>query len=152
MELERTCGIGGLQQRRREWIVHPHPQVTGVSFQQKDCFEALDELSAAGARFGAVILDPPKFTRSRQSIDEALRAYFRINRVAVDLLEPGGILVTCSCSGSITREDFRAMLAGVAQKSGRDLQILEQRGASPDHPIRATCPETEYLKCLICRV
>lgn len=127
-------------------------RVKGVSFQQKDCFEALDELSAAGARFGAVILDPPKFTRSRQSIDEALRAYFRINRVAVDLLEPGGILVTCSCSGSITREDFRAMLAGVAQKSGRDLQILEQRGASPDHPIRATCPETEYLKCLICRV
>ena len=127
-------------------------RITNVHFQQQDCFQALDELAAAGERFGAIVLDPPKFTRTRQSVDEALRAYFRINRVAVDLLEPGGILVTCSCSGSVTREDFRAMLAGVAQKSGRDMQILEQRGASPDHPVSATCPETEYLKCFICRV
>ena len=67
-------------------------------------------------------------------------------------MPPGGILVTCSCSGSVTREDFLYMLAGVAQQLGREIQILEQRGAAPDHPVSATCLESEYLKCFICRV
>jgi len=67
-------------------------------------------------------------------------------------LEPDGILVTCSCSGSVTREDFASMLFGVAVKSRRDIQILHQRGAAPDHPLSVTCPENEYLKCFICRV
>jgi 23S rRNA (cytosine1962-C5)-methyltransferase len=107
---------------------------------------------ADGERFGGVILDPPKFTRSRQSVDEALRAYHRINRQAVELLEPDGILVTCSCSGSVSREDFLFMLSGVAQQTGREIQVLEQRGAAPDHPVSATCLESEYLKCFICRV
>jgi 23S rRNA (cytosine1962-C5)-methyltransferase len=126
--------------------------VTNVRFEQGDGFQALDEFLSAGRRFEAVVLDPPKFTRSRQSVDDALRAYHRLNRVAADLLEPGGILVTCSCSGSVSREDFLQMLAVVAQKCGRDIQVLEQRGASPDHPVSATCPESEYLKCFICRV
>ena len=71
---------------------------------------------------------------------------------AARLLEPGGILVTSSCSGHVSREHFQEMLAGVSQKTGRDIQILEQRGAAPDHPVSATCLETEYLKCFICRV
>ncbi|MBI2827327.1 MAG: class I SAM-dependent rRNA methyltransferase [Planctomycetia bacterium] len=124
----------------------------GVRFEVADCFDALDALVAEGERFDMVILDPPKFTRSRKSVDEALRAYHRINRLAVTLIPPGGTLVTCSCSGSVTREDFLYMLAGVAQQSGRDIQVLEQRGAAPDHPVSATCLETEYLKCFICRV
>jgi 23S rRNA (cytosine1962-C5)-methyltransferase len=99
-----------------------------------------------------VVLDPPKFARSRAALDDALRAYHRINRVAVDLLEPGGILVTCSCSGSVAREAFLEMLGGVAQRSGRGLQILESRGAAPDHPVSASCLEGEYLKCVIARV
>jgi 23S rRNA (cytosine1962-C5)-methyltransferase len=99
-----------------------------------------------------VILDPPKFARSRASLDDALRAYHRINRVAVSLLEPGGILVTCSCSGSVSREDFLEMLSGVAQRSGRPIQLLEIRGAAPDHPVSASCLEGEYLKCIIARV
>ena len=98
------------------------------------------------------MLDPPKFARSRAALDDALMAYHRLNRLAVELLEPGGILITCSCSGHVTREDFLHMLAGVAQRSGRDIQVLEQRGAAPDHPISATCLESEYLKCFICRV
>ena len=106
----------------------------------------------AGERFGGVVLDPPKFARSRGAVDEALRAYHWLNRLARRLLEPGGILVTCSCSGHVTREDFFYMLVGVAQQTGREIQVLEQRGASPDHPVSATCPETEYLKCFICRV
>jgi 23S rRNA (cytosine1962-C5)-methyltransferase len=102
--------------------------------------------------FGAVILDPPKFAHGRSKVDDALRAYYRLNRLALDVLEPGGILVTCSCSGHVSRDDFFQMLMAVAQQSRRDIQILEQRGASADHPVSVTCPETEYLKCFICRV
>ncbi|MEI7781677.1 MAG: class I SAM-dependent rRNA methyltransferase [Planctomycetota bacterium] len=123
-----------------------------VAVETADAFEKLDALAAAGERFGMVILDPPKFARSRASLDDALRAYHRINRVAVGLLEPGGILVTCSCSGSVSRDDFLQMLAGVAQRSGRPLQLLECRGAAPDHPVSASCLEGEYLKCVIARV
>lgn len=126
--------------------------VTNVRFQCGDGFQVLDEFLASGRRFDAIILDPPKFTRTRQSVDEALRAYHRINRLAVELLASDGILVTCSCSGSVTREDFLRMLAVVAQKTGREIQVLEQRGPSPDHPVSVTCPESEYLKCFICRV
>lgn len=126
--------------------------IANVHFEQGDGFEVLDQLVASGRKFGAVILDPPKFARSRQAVDEAMRAYHRLNRLAVDLLEPGGILVTCSCSGSVTREDFLYMLVGVAQHTKRNIQILEQRGAAADHPVSVTCLETEYLKCFICRV
>jgi len=123
-----------------------------VRFREGDGFETLQSLLDAGERFGGVVLDPPKFARSRSAVDEALRAYHWLNRLGVSLLEPGGILVTCSCSGHVTREDFLYMLVGVAQQTGREIQILEQRGASPDHPISAACLEGEYLKCLICRV
>ena len=123
-----------------------------VAVETADAFEKLDALADAGERFGMVILDPPKFARSRASLDDALRAYHRINRVAVGLLEPGGILVTCSCSGSVSRDDFLGMLSGVAQRSTRPIQLLEIRGAAPDHPVSASCLEGEYLKCVIARV
>jgi 23S rRNA (cytosine1962-C5)-methyltransferase len=125
---------------------------TGITVETADAFEKLDALAAAGERFGMVVLDPPKFARSRAALDDALRAYHRINRVACDLLEPGGILVTCSCSGSVSREDFLHMLAGVSQRSGRSIQLLEVRGAAPDHPVSVSCLEGEYLKCVIARV
>jgi 23S rRNA (cytosine1962-C5)-methyltransferase len=123
-----------------------------VRFEVAECFDALDALVSRRERFDMVILDPPKFTRTRRSVDDALRAYHRINRLAASLLPPGGILVTCSCSGSVTREDFLYMLAGVAQQLGREIQVLEQRGAAPDHPVSVSCLETEYLKCFICRI
>ncbi len=123
-----------------------------IRFECGDAFETLQTLKAAGERFDGVILDPPKFARSRAAVEDSLRAYARLNRLALEVLAPGGILVTCSCSGHVTRDDFFFMLVSVAQQSGRDIQVLEQRGASPDHPVSATCPETEYLKCFICRV
>jgi 23S rRNA (cytosine1962-C5)-methyltransferase len=123
-----------------------------IHFQVGDGFRVLAELREQRQQFGAVILDPPKFARSRAAVDEALMAYHRLNRLAVDLLEPGGILVTCSCSGHVLREDFLHMLAGVAQRTSRNIQVLEQRGAAPDHPVAATCLESEYLKCFICHV
>jgi 23S rRNA (cytosine1962-C5)-methyltransferase len=148
-----VLGIDGSEQAIRRAEANAQLNgVTNVQFRQQDGFRALDELRQQGERFEAVILDPPKFTRNRFNINEALRAYHRINRVGVELLSPEGILVTCSCSGSITREDFLDMLMGVAEKSRREIQVLEQRGPSPDHPVNVACLENEYLKCFICRV
>lgn len=126
--------------------------VANVRFEAADAFQTLETLVARSERYEAVILDPPKFARNRQTLDEALRAYHLVNRLAVELLEPDGILVTCSCSGHVTREDCLQVLSVVAERTGRDVQILEQRGAAPDHPVAATCLESEYLKCFICRV
>jgi 23S rRNA (cytosine1962-C5)-methyltransferase len=125
---------------------------TTIEVETSDAFEKLDSLAAAGERFGMVVLDPPKFARSRATVEDAMRAYHRINRMACDLLEPGGILVTCTCSGSVTRDEFLEMLSGVAQRTGRFVQLLEVRGAAPDHPVSASCLEGEYLTCVIARV
>lgn len=126
--------------------------ISNVTFEQGEAFATLDALGEQGVKFGGIVLDPPKFARGRRGVDEALRAYHRLNQQAVHLLEPGGILVTCSCSGGVMPEDFQAMLLGVAMKTKRNIQILEQRGASPDHPVSVTCAENAYLKCFICRV
>ena len=123
-----------------------------IDVETSDAFEKLDALATAGERFGMVVLDPPKFARSRATVEDAMRAYHRINRRACDLLEPGGILVTCTCSGSVTRDEFLEMLSGVAQRTGRSIQLLEVRGAAPDHPVSASCLEGEYLACVIARV
>jgi 23S rRNA (cytosine1962-C5)-methyltransferase len=126
--------------------------LTNVRFEQGDCFKTLATYGAEGRKFGVVILDPPKFAAERRALDDAMRAYERLNQSAVNLLEPGGYLVTCSCTGSVTREDFSYILASVAARTRRHVQILEMRGAAPDHPVSASCLETEYLKCFICRV
>ncbi len=123
-----------------------------IHFQRADCFEYLEQAAASGLQFDAVILDPPRFAGSRHQIDSALRAYQRLNTHAVELLPKGGVLVTCSCSGRVSRGDFLNMLAEVARRTGRNLTVLESRGAAPDHPISVSCPETDYLKCMICQV
>jgi 23S rRNA (cytosine1962-C5)-methyltransferase len=127
-------------------------ELANVHFEKGDCFPDLERRVERGERYEAVILDPPKFVRGKGGVAEAMRAYHRINQLAMQLLEPEGILVTCSCSGSVTREDFFDMLFGVSDRAKRELQILEQRGASADHPTTTSCPESEYLKCFICRV
>lgn len=123
-----------------------------VQFEVADAFHKLQALVTQGERFGAVVLDPPKFARHRLALADALKAYHHLNRLAVEALLPEGLLVTCSCSGHVSREQFAYMLADVAQRTGRDVQILQQRGAAPDHPISASCLEGEYLKCFVCRV
>ncbi|MGV3484407.1 MAG: class I SAM-dependent rRNA methyltransferase [Planctomycetaceae bacterium] len=126
--------------------------ITTMSFVKADCFDYLAAAVQAGEKYDAVILDPPRFAGSRHQIESALRAYQRLNSSAVDLLPPGGVLVTCSCSGRVSRSDFLNMLAAVARRRGRNISILEGRGAGPDHPISVSCPETDYLKCMICEV
>jgi 23S rRNA (cytosine1962-C5)-methyltransferase len=123
-----------------------------ADFEAADVFEALDRLAASGERFGMIICDPPKFARSPRAVEDALKGYIRLNRAALDVLERDGVLVTCSCSGHVDRQLFAEVLGQVAEQSGRAIQILDQRGQAPDHPVSASCLETEYLKCFICRV
>jgi 23S rRNA (cytosine1962-C5)-methyltransferase len=123
-----------------------------IRFVKSDAFEELERLAEAGETFDTVILDPPKLTRHRAGLAKALRGYHSLNQLALGVLAPGGILVSCSCSGLVGRDDFVAMLASVSQRSGRQIQILESRGQSADHPISVHCLENSYLKCYICRV
>ena len=123
-----------------------------VAFRAGKAAVELRRLKADGERFDAVILDPPKFARSRPGVRRALRAYHDVNLLAMQLLDPEGILVTCSCSGLVGEEEFIAMLNEAAREAGRTVRILERRGQPPDHPVIASCPETAYLKCCICEV
>ncbi len=121
-------------------------------FESADVFEALARLRKRPEKFGLVVCDPPKFARTPRQVEDALKGYLRLNREAVDVLAPGGILVTCSCSGHVDRGMFANMLNQVAELSGRPIRILEQRGQAADHPVSASCLETNYLKCFVCHV
>ena len=123
-----------------------------ITWECANIFRKLEELQAAKQQFDAVILDPPKMARNAGGLDKAMRGYFSLNRMAIDLLPPGGILVTSSCSGLVTREAFEQTLTQVGLNAGRRMQILESRGPAPDHPVSIYCPENNYLKCVICRV
>jgi 23S rRNA (cytosine1962-C5)-methyltransferase len=98
------------------------------------------------------VLDPPAFAKSRRAAEGALRGYKELNLRAMRLLVSGGTLITCSCSHHVSLADFTAVTAAAAADTGRRVQLLEIRAAAPDHPEILTLPETQYLKCLICRV
>jgi len=125
--------------------------LAGVQFVQADVFDHLATLVAQGHQFGLVVLDPPKFARTRAAIPEALRGYRRLQSLALRLLDPDGILVTCCCTGLITMDMLDELLAQVATEARRDVQILERHGQAADHPVAVSCLETNYLKCLIAR-
>jgi 23S rRNA (cytosine1962-C5)-methyltransferase len=126
--------------------------IDSARFESSDALTALEGFRNSGERFGVVICDPPKFARSPRGVEDALKAYLRLNRSAVEVLEPDGVLVTCSCSGLVDRGLFADMLGQTAELSGRSIQFLEQRGQASDHPVSASCLESDYLKCFICRV
>jgi 23S rRNA (cytosine1962-C5)-methyltransferase len=119
---------------------------------EANCFDLLRRWSDDGERFDLVVLDPPAFTKSRAAVPGALRGYKEINLRAMRMLNPMGILVTCSCSQHIDDLTFKAMLAGAASDARRELRILEQRGQGPDHPELPRAPETHYLTCIIAEV
>jgi 23S rRNA (cytosine1962-C5)-methyltransferase len=124
----------------------------GMSFVRADVFSHMQSLVEAGERFGLIVLDPPKFARARNAVEEAMRGYRRLQMLAVRLLESDGILVTCCCSGLITLVMLEDLLARLAVEERREIQILERRGQAPDHPVSVACPESNYLKCLLSRV
>ncbi len=124
---------------------------SAIRFEKSDAFKMLEKLRDAQEKFDLIVLDPPKLARHARGLDEALRGYHSLNRMALEVLAEGGTLVTCSCTGHVSREMFTEMLAEAATSARRPLQILEARGPAPDHPTAVHCPETNYLKCYICR-
>ena len=99
-----------------------------------------------------MILDPPAFAKNRASVKSAARGYKEINLRALKLLNPGGVLVTCTCSYHMPEEMFLEVVAAATLDARRRLQIVEVRGQSSDHPVLLGVPETHYLKCVIARV
>lgn len=127
-------------------------QLAGIDFVKADCFDFLAHLKQEGQTYDTIVLDPPKFAGRQQEVAPALQAYQRLNRLAMDVLAPGGLLMTCSCSGRVLPEEFLQAVLWAARKAQREVQVLAQTGASPDHPILLSCLETQYLKCVLCRV
>ncbi|MCH2210468.1 MAG: class I SAM-dependent rRNA methyltransferase [Fuerstiella sp.] len=131
-------------------------QLNGVAdrceFRNGDARVVLSELAQQGTEFDTVILDPPRMARTRAGIERAIRAYIKLNLQGVNVLKPDGILVTCNCSGLVSRNQFFSIVAETSRQSRRHIQILETHGQPNDHPVSAVCPETEYLKVCLCRV
>jgi 23S rRNA (cytosine1962-C5)-methyltransferase len=123
-----------------------------VDWIEADAFELLREYEVTGQQFDTIVLDPPAFAKSKRAVEGALRGYKEMNLRAMKMLRLGGTLVTCSCSHHVGREEFTGVVAAAAADARRRVQVLETRGAAPDHPEVLTLPETSYLKCLVCRV
>jgi 23S rRNA (cytosine1962-C5)-methyltransferase len=123
-----------------------------VRFVQADLFPWLRESIANGERFDVVVLDPAKQTRDREEVDYALRRYGDMNRLAMQAVTPGGIFLTCSCTGLVSEEAFLDTVRRASWHAGRTLQVLRVSGAGPDHPFLVHVPEGRYLKAVFCRV
>lgn len=123
-----------------------------VRFEECDAFERLRSLHQEGQRFGVIVMDPPAFVKSRKNIAEATKGYLTVNRRALELLEPGGYLITCSCSYHMGREAFRDMLVQAARLAKREVRLVETCSQAADHPVLLSFPESEYLKCFVLQV
>lgn len=120
--------------------------ITNIEFRQADVF---DYLSGRPGKYSTIILDPPAFAKTRKQIDDAARGYRDINVRALKMLEPGGVLVTCSCSHHMSEGLLAEIVAQAALDACKTVRVLERRTQAADHPILLTVPETLYLKCLI---
>jgi 23S rRNA (cytosine1962-C5)-methyltransferase len=123
-----------------------------IRFVQADLFPWLRDILPSGQRFDVVILDPSKQTRDRDALDYALKRYLDMNRLALQAVAPGGLFVSCSCTGLVSEADFLEMLRRAAWQAGRTLQILQISGAAADHPFLIHVPEGRYLKVIFARV
>jgi 23S rRNA (cytosine1962-C5)-methyltransferase len=131
---------------------NPQLDAARAEWRDADVFDSLRKLYAEGRKFDLIVLDPPKFAPSAAHAQRAARAYKDINLHGFRLLNPGGILMTYSCSGGIGQELFQSIVAGAASDAGVDARIIHRLSAAPDHPIGLAVPEGEYLKGLACQV
>ena len=131
--------VNGLPEQRCEWI-------------DADVFQYLRKLRDQNRQYDLIILDPPKFAPTAATAERAARGYKDINLLAFKLLRPGGLLATFSCSGGVSADLFRKIVAGAALDAGSDAQVVDQFHSTPDHPVSLAFPEGEYLKGLLCRV
>ncbi|MGA9355989.1 MAG: class I SAM-dependent rRNA methyltransferase [Terriglobales bacterium] len=123
-----------------------------VDWIEANAFDLLRDYAQGGRKFDAIVLDPPAFAKTKRDLDKALSGYKELNLRALKMLQPGGILATCSCSFHVSQSDFQQTVAAAAQDAHKILRLLENRGASKDHPSVLNIPETSYLKCLVFNV
>jgi 23S rRNA (cytosine1962-C5)-methyltransferase len=138
-----------------------------INFVTSDVFAYMRDMIRNGRQYDVVVLDPPKLIRSRDEFDEGRRKHFDLNRLAMQLVRPGGLLLSCTCSGLLDEAEFLKLLRGAARQAGpvgdaptaarpqhqaRSLQILDKTGAAADHPVASNCPEGEYLRAIWMRV
>jgi len=135
----RNLALNGLEKRDVECV-------------EGDVFSVLRGYRATGRRFDVIVLDPPKFAHGQRDVKRATRAYKDANLLAFQLLRPGGVLFTCSCSGAISADLFQKIVFGAAVDAEREVQIVGYLAQGADHPVALTFPEGAYLKGLICRV
>ena len=129
-----------------------HLNEARISTVHADAFSYLRQMKSNGRSYDVVVLDPPKFIASRDAEAEGQRKYLDLNTLGIDVLNPGGLLLTCSCSGLVSRDDFLQTVRSAANRLKRPLQIVDITGAAPDHPVMANCPESGYLKAVWARV
>lgn len=129
--------------------LNPGLDAARAHWRDADVFEVLRELRTAGETYDLIILDPPKFAPSGAHAERAGRAYRDINRLGLQLLAPGGLLMTYSCSGGVSAERFRSFVAAAAADAGIDAVVLQHLQAGADHPVALAAPEGEYLKGLL---
>jgi 23S rRNA (cytosine1962-C5)-methyltransferase len=132
----RNAGLNGLE---------------NIQWEEGDAFEALRAKARAKTRFDTIVVDPPAFAKSKSAVAQALSGYREINLRAMRLLNPGGVLLSASCSFHVRRPEFMEMIADAARDSGRTLTLVEQLGQGVDHPEIVTIPETGYLKGVVLR-
>jgi 23S rRNA (cytosine1962-C5)-methyltransferase len=137
--LEMAQKNAALNGRELEWV-------------EANAFDLLRDYSAANRRYDTIVLDPPAFAKSKRDLEKALGGYKELNLRAMKMLRPGGILVTCSCSFHVSPADFLGIVAAAAQDAHKSLRLIDNRGASKDHPVLLNVPETRYLQCLILSV
>lgn len=125
---------------------------TNLEWKEGNCFDLLKTADQEKQRFDTVVIDPPAFARQKSSHDSAMRGYKELNLRAMKILNPGGYLMTCSCSYHVSEADLLEAVARAALDAHRNVVVVERRTQSRDHPILLTVPETHYLKCLILRV
>ncbi len=119
-------------------------------FEAREVFHALKELSRN--TFDVVVVDPPAFVKNKSALAEAKKGYTDLNRRAMMMVKPGGVLISCSCSYHLDEASFKDVLLKAAQAGGRELKLLEARGQAKDHPVLLAMPETNYLKCYVLQV
>ena len=122
-----------------------------IEWIEANAFDLLKDYATAGRQYDTIVLDPPAFAKTKRTVPTALRGYKELNLRALKMLRPGGILVSCSCSFHVSEAEFVGMLGAAAADTGRQVRILEKRGAAMDHPVLLNVPETAYLKCVICQ-
>lgn len=123
-----------------------------LKFVQADIFPYLRDAAVRGEQYDVVVLDPAKMTRDRDQVITALKKYLDMNKLALGVVKPGGLLATFSCTGLVAEQEFLDMLRRASFFSGRSIQILKVAGAGPDHPFMANAQESRYLKAVFCRV